>query len=1380
HPAPDSAEAPAGPAPNMLVPLSAPDPDGLARLSAAWRERLAEAAEEELPALAAVAGAGRAHFPYRRTLFGRSRDRLLSALDEPAPAEPVSGAPRIAFLFSGQGSQYFGMGRELYETEPVFRDTFDACDRALEPSIGASLTELTLYGADPDVVNETRVTQPALVALELALAALWESWGVVPTAVMGHSVGEIAAAVYAGVMDRPTGLTVIAERARLMQGTERGGMLAIVAPEADAAAWADEHGLDLAAVNGPEAVVLSGPPDAVAGLAAHLKERKVRHRRLSVSHAFHSRLLDPALAELADVLEPLEFRDPEVPIVSNLTGRVAGPGEFDARYWTRHARQPVRFHDGVLRLRDLDVDLCLEIGPDRTLINLVRSAGLAPRGGVAGSLRRGGADHDALLAAARTLYSLGQDLRWDRMQAAPAGSRADAPRYPFARTRHWAPGGDTPPDRGSGRPVEGPPWGTEVRSPALRGRVFRTERSTAFPAHLTDHRLFGTVSVPGASQLATVLSALGARREPVVLEDLHFPRALVLRDGERYELQVIEDEEDGARAVSVQSLVDPEHGRWLEHLGARVMPPAEDEPPVMTDPAMPDPAMPDRAMPDPGEFIGSADRHLSGEVFYRHLRGLGYQLGPSFRWIRDAWIRGDEALVRYAEPAVLNEAPADYQIHPGLLDSCLQSSVTFAVGEADVVREADHLPIPFAAGRVAFPGRPAPGCGLWGHVRAVRHERPSDGLMQVRTADVRLFDDAGATVLAVDGFRFRPAPRPLLESSLRGDAWHAYELRWDEWEPRVPEAGGLAIGVLGGGAAPAVEAELEQRGHRVVHLDPEDVSGAGADLIVDARLTAPAAPGAPADAFRQLAALADSLRAAPRHIPYAVLCAGDGEDGAEAAPVREAAWGLLAALEAEEHDRRLPRFTLTSGWEPAALSSLLAAAATEEFPEPRVNLGAGGARVARLAPVSRWSVPEGADHRHGAGRAALITGGLGALGLSVAGMLAARGVSDITLMSRSEPGEAARARLDELADGGTRVTVVSGDVTDPADCARAVAAAGERAPLTTVLHLAGVTDDRPFEELTGESFEKVFAAKAHGAENLAEALRDSPPEVFVLFSSASAVLGTAGQTAYAAANGYLAGLARRLRSAGLPAVAIDWGPWVPAAGGGLAGAAAAARAAESAGLRPLDDDEAAELLDLALARRRSRLIAMAVDAERATRPPHGRSRAALFGAAASTGPAGGTGSGRSGRARGWLRAELDALDPAERGDRLRAAVRELVGEALGDPTAVHDETGFADLGLDSIMVIDLRSRLALAAGAELPATVALDHPTIARLAGHVLGLLYPEPEPEPVPGPEPGHAQVEEPPAEEPPFEELSFEDLVRAVEADLEAGAEGGQHGGR
>ncbi|GDY49658.1 hypothetical protein SVIO_002810 [Streptomyces violaceusniger] len=243
-----------------LLPLSAPDPEGLERLTAAWAERLMRADSGELSALTATAGAGRAHFPYRRTLWGGNREQLLSALDGTPPAGPVSRAPRVAFLFSGQGSQYFGMGRELYETEPVFREVFDACDRAVIPVIGASLADLVFYGEDTGAVNQTRVTQPALVALEIALARLWESWGVTPAAVMGHSVGEIAAALHAGVMDLPTGMRLIADRSRLMQGTERGAMLSVTAPEDRVLEWIEDSGLDIAAVNAPDATVVAGAP----------------------------------------------------------------------------------------------------------------------------------------------------------------------------------------------------------------------------------------------------------------------------------------------------------------------------------------------------------------------------------------------------------------------------------------------------------------------------------------------------------------------------------------------------------------------------------------------------------------------------------------------------------------------------------------------------------------------------------------------------------------------------------------------------------------------------------------------------------------------------------------------------------------------------------------------------------------------------------------------------------------------------------------------------------------------------------------------------------------------------------------------------------------
>ncbi|WP_149550805.1 type I polyketide synthase [Streptomyces marokkonensis] len=1367
-PGPETADGTRPARPLCLLPLSAPDAAGLDRLSSAWRDRIERAAPGELADLARTAGAGRAHFAHRRALLGRDRDELLAGLDAQAPAPRQGGEPRVAFLFSGQGSQYAGMGRELYETEPVFRSAYDACDRVLAPVLGASLTDLVLYADDGNAVHETRITQPALVALEYALAALWESWGVRPDVVMGHSVGEISAALCASVMDLGTGLALIADRARLMQATERGAMLAVVASEQDAAAWAAETGLDLAAVNGPKATVVSGAPDAVAALEERLTGLGVRHRRLSVSHAFHSRLLDPALDDFSAALAPLRFGPPAVPLVSNVTGRPAGHDELDAAYWREHARRPVRFWDGARELAALDVDVCLEIGPDRTLVNLVKAAGVAPHGGTAFSLRRGAPGGDTMLTAAKKLYELGRTLDWRRTGTAargrPAG-RLTAPLYPFADTRHWTPAAGqaaVPAPATAAVTAEAPPWGVPLRSPALRGRVFATRRAADYPAHLTDHRLFGVVSVPGASQTATALSALGSGGVPVALEDLHFPRALVLREGERYDVQVIESEQaHGARTVSVQSLIDADRGRWQEHLAARV-----------ADPAAGGTAPP----PDTHAFAENAPIHVDGERFYAHLRALGYHLGPSFRWIREVWIDGDEAVVRFAEPGGMNESPDSYEIHPGLLDSLLQSTVAFAVArtEPGSVTEETSLAIPFAAARVDFPGRPrrGPGSELWGHVRVVRdaHARRSADFDAIGSADLRLFDGAGETVLAVDGFRFRSAPRTLLERSLRERAPHAYEVTT---EPvTVAESTGRHRVAVAGADQPPVKLlvrAFEQLGHRVTTVDEPELLTGDVDLIVDTRFVMPpGGPGAgspPEAVLDRAVALARTLREVPRHIPYAVMSAAPpaGAQGPDPArPLRDALWGLLASLEAEQRDRRLLRVTSGAGTGPDTVARVLTGALEAGFPEPRLEIDAEGTAAVRLVPRDE-PLPGGAPDGV-AGAAALITGGLGALGLSTARILVGWGLSSVTLMGRSEPDAAARRVIDELSAGGTAVQVVRGDVTDSEDCRRAVTEAARRAPLRLVLHLAGVTDDRAFEHLDEQAFTTVFAAKAAGAARLTEVLGERAEELtaFVLYSSVSAVLGSAGQADYAAANGYLDGLARNLRASGVPATSVSWGPWTPSAKDGLAGSDATRRAIGRLGISPLDDETAAGLLHLAVAARTPHLVAVAVDTaqyERAVGP----ARAALV-RGTSPAPAGDA----DGTARGWLREQLEGLDPEAVDERLRAAVRDCAAEVLGERFEADDDLGFGDLGLDSIMVIDLRTRLSHALDTDLPATVALDHPTVALLAVHLAdGALSAGQEP--AAPPEPPRPPVTEPAVPQPADPAaLSFDALVQAVQADL------------
>ncbi|MEU8382597.1 type I polyketide synthase [Streptosporangium sp. NPDC048865] len=809
-------------------------------------------------------------------------------------------------------------------------------------------------------------------------------------------------------------------------------------------------------------------------------------------------------------------------------------------------------------------------------------------------------------------------------------------------------------------------------------------------------------------------------------------------------------QDHGAHTVSVQSLVAPDEGRWQEHLAARIVPP------------VPSASWP---VPDPGTFIGRAERHLSGDDFYRHLWTLGYHLGPSFRWIRDVWILGDEALIRYAEPAEMNENPASYEIHPGLLDSVLQSAVTFAVGlPGEDATEQTALGIPFAAARLAFPGRPVPGRELWGHVRATRrHDGGAGDLLHIEAADLHVFYPGGGTVLAVEGFRFRQAPRALLQRSLREGGDLAYALSWVEQEPAAEGTVTRMwrIAVVGADHVPGLPEELESLGHQVTVMGADDHDGA-ADLIVDTSFRAPDGT-APDDALAAVLALTERLRAVPRHIPYAVLCA----DGAHAAPVRESLYGLLAALEAEQPDRRLLRVTLAEGWDDATVAEALVRSLDEDVPETRLKIGAGEVRTARLRPVDRG---DGDSARVSGDGAALITGGLGALGLSVAGFLARRGVRSIALMGRSAPDEAARKVIDELTARGVRVHVLRGDVSEPQACRRAVAEAARDLPLRAVLHLAGVNDDNAFDNLTTASFEKVFAAKAHGAANLAAELRDHELDAFVLFSSASGVLGTAGQANYAAANGCLDGMAESLRAAGVRATSIDWGAWVPQAKGGMAASAATRRAIERMGVRALSDDEAEELLQQAVEEGHTRLVAVALDPERYIENAAGHPRAALLAGLAVPRPRRTTPEA-DGRPRGWLAGVLAGMDPADRDDRLRDTLRDMVGDVLGAAVLIDDDLGFGDIGLDSIMVIDLRTRLSHALGEDLPATVALDHPTVGQLSAHLAELLLPaDPGPADENGPvdENGPAdQVATPPAEIDPAD-LSLDELIQAVRTDL------------
>jgi acyl transferase domain-containing protein len=441
-----------GGAPQVLL-LSGRSAEALQAQAQRYGGHLAAHPEQTVREVCFTASAGRAHFEHRAAILGSTarelRERLAhlaqgNVLPEVLQGRASGEAPRVAFLFTGQGSQYAGMGRGLYEAWPVFREALDRCDAILEPHLGRSLLPVLFSGEA--LLSQTEWTQPALVSLELALAALLRSWGVRPAAVLGHSVGELAAACVAGVLSEEQVLPLAALRGRLMQALPEGGAMVAVRGDparllAEAAAF---DKVAAAAFNSPEDTVLSGEAGQLRELLDRLQVPAERTRWLRTSHAFHSPLMEPMLDAFEQALAGLKLGRPEVPLFANVTGARAGEEITTAAYWRRHVREPVRFAQGLGALMEAGVDAIVELGPHPTLIPLGMAAQPGAQVAWLHALRRGRDEAREVLAAAARLHLLGVELRWEEFHAGTPRRRVPLPGYAFQRQRFWLEGATAP------------------------------------------------------------------------------------------------------------------------------------------------------------------------------------------------------------------------------------------------------------------------------------------------------------------------------------------------------------------------------------------------------------------------------------------------------------------------------------------------------------------------------------------------------------------------------------------------------------------------------------------------------------------------------------------------------------------------------------------------------------------------------------------------------------------------------------------------------------------------------------------------------------------------------------------------------------------------
>lgn len=1149
----------------LLLPLSARNPDLLKSAARDIVELLEHASDLTITDICHASARRRSHYDHRLVVMGNSRhdlqESLQSFLDGVKDPRLLTSSyanhqrPKLVFVFSGQGGQWRGMGSNLLRTIPAFQKSIEIIDQLIQKKYSWSLIKVMFNENQDDAFDDIQIIQPALFALQVALADLWKSWGIIPDAVTGHSMGEVAAAYIAGILTLEDAITIICSRSILLKKLSGGGAMIATELSPDAAREIIQpygNAISLAVINSPASTVLSGDPGTIRKIMQSLQQENLFCKQVNVDVASHSAQVDPLRPEMLKDLKTLRPGTGKLPFYSTVTGSLAEHVSFDADYWFDNLRQPVVFSDTVSQLLDQDHTLFLEIGPHPVLLGSIQQM-LKPQHGTVlllPSLRREEPEQNVLFKSLSVLYTNGFMVLWNKLWKS-RGIQVKLPPAAWQRQSYWMdfstnPGKDYPNILQSAHHKGHPFLGERIQ---IAGAALEYTWQSSFKweeySYLRDHRMDSDILFPATAYIEMALQAaqeagLGNNYD---LADFSFITKLVLPAASQLVLQTqIRPGKEDSFSFNVFSRSHTT-GKWVLHASARFNKKSGiDLPPTI---------------PSTISLIRTASQSFSVDDLYQQLASAGMEYGNTFHCIQQVWGRNEEFIGKVSLPADLELDSSAYQMHPVLLDACLQ---VIAASQINTPNPSAFLPI--GCSRIRFYNRYDK--QMWCHV--IVRSLPT-GVNDTIDADILLFNDQHEIIGEIIGFSLRQTGRHMPKPGTRQDTW-MYQVEWQ------PEAYPTTTTVRGKGQHWLIFSDndelAEETAHQLhlsgdyCHLLPAFHTGILETFISNITdplygviyISTAAGSTLPGEqpcsrALLLVQALMQQMVYNPRLF---LVTKGAQRVLPDDCVMLDAStlWGLGKTISFEIPELQCVRVDLDPHQSDVFNARQLIAQLNKDDKEDQVAIRENTRYVQRLVPYSIKSTlppvflnPDGTY---------LVTGGMGGLGIRTALWLVMHGAKHLVLVGRTAPSTQALSAIEKMREQGAEVRVALADISDPDQVKEQFDNMGKELPvLRGVIHAAGILDDGSLLKLTRDRFMNVMASRVNGTFLLHQYTRAAPLDFFVLFSSAVSVLGSPGQGNYAAACAYLDAMAHHRHHLELPAISINWGPWAEV---GLAAAAA--------------------------------------------------------------------------------------------------------------------------------------------------------------------------------------------------------------------------------